>query len=132
VPSITNPQLSIATDRAQNKASITVSCEVEFTPFEVNAMTQLGLTYSLQCDLLNMDMLYPESVVAFPGQGFPRVPRHGLTAEHATFEALTSMNALHLFIFGKDTLTAELTLKDDESGASTVKRTPSVAVDLAA
>jgi hypothetical protein len=130
--SITNPQLTIATDPAQNKASIRVSCDVEFTQFEVNSMTQLGLTYSLHCDLLNMDMLYPESVVAFVGQEFPRWPGHGQMHESATFEAVTAMNALHLYIFGKDTLVAELTLRNEESGASTVKRTPGVAVNLAA
>ena len=51
---------------------------------------------------------------------------------HAAFEATTTMNALHLYIFGKDTLVAELTLKNEESAASTVKRTPAVAVNLAA
>jgi hypothetical protein len=130
--SITNPQLSIATDRARNTATITVDCDVEFTAFEVNAMTQLGLTYWLSCDLHNMDMLYPESVVAFAAQAFPRVPRQGQSHEHATFHAVTAMNALHMYIFGKDTIVAELTLKNDESDTTTVKRTPLVAVNLAA
>jgi len=132
MPSITNPQLAISTDRALNKATITVSCDVEFTQFEVNAMTQLGLSYSLRCELLNMDMMYPESVVSFAGQEFPNVPGHGHPHEHATFEATTAMNALHMYIFGKDTLVAELTLKSEESGATTVKRTPGVAINLAA
>jgi hypothetical protein len=130
--SITNPQLAIATDRVQNKAAITVSCDVEFTQFEMNAMTHVGLSYSLHCELLNMDMMYPTSVVMFAGQDFPRIPGHGQPHEHATFEATAAMNGLHMYIFGKDTLVAELTLKDLESGASTVKRTPVVAVNLAA
>jgi hypothetical protein len=132
VASITNPQLAIATDPVQNKALITVSCDVEFTAFEVNAMTQLGLSYSLECDLLNMEMAYPQSVVNFVGQEFPRIPGQGQSHDHATFEAITAMNALHMYIFGRDTLVAELTLKNEESGATTVKRTPSVSVNLAA
>jgi hypothetical protein len=130
--SIIDPQLSIETDRAQKTATIRVSCDVEFTQFEVNAMTELGLAYSLSCDLHNMDMLYPESVVAFATQAFPRVPRQGTSREHATFDAVTAMGALHMYIFGKDTIIAELTLKNDESEATTVKRTPPVAVNLAA
>jgi hypothetical protein len=130
--SITNPQLAITTDRVENKATIAASCDVEFTQFEVNAMTQLGLSYSLRCELLNMDMMYPESVVAFIRQEFPTVPGHGQSHEHATFETSTAMDALHMYIFGKDTLVAELTLENEESGASTVERTPVVAVNLAA
>jgi hypothetical protein len=130
--SIINPKLSIDSDRVQNTAAISVSCDVEFTQFEVNAMTRLGLSYSLSCDLQTMDMLYPESVVAFATQVFPRVPRQGKSLEHATFDAVTTMNALHVYIFGKDTIIAELTLKNDESEARTVKRTPPVAVDLVA
>jgi len=130
--SITNPRLAITTDPAQNKATVTVSCDVEFTQFEVNAMTRLGLSYSLRCELLNMEMAYPESVVLFAGQEFPVISGQGQSHEHATFEATTAMNALHLYIFGKDTLVAELTLKNEESGLSTVKRTPAIAVNLAA
>jgi hypothetical protein len=130
--SITNPQLAISTDRGQKKATVTVSCDVEFTEFEVNAMALLGLSYSLRCELLNMEMAYPESVVLFAGQEFPVIPGQGQPHENATFEATTAMNALHLYIFGKDTLVAELTLKNEESGAAAVKRTPAVAVNLAA
>jgi len=130
--SIASPQLAIETNPVQKKATITVSCDVEFTEFEVNAMTLLGLSYSLRCDLLNMEMLYPESVVAFAEQKLPGVPGRGQSHAHATFEAATAMNALHVYIFGKDTLVAELTLTNDESGVTTVMRTPAVAVNLAA
>ena len=130
--SLTNPELAITTDRAHNKATIFVSCDVEFTQFEVNAMTQLGLSYSLRCELLNMEMMYPASVVLFAGQDLPVIPGQGQSHEHATFAATTAMNALHMYIFGKDTLVAELTLKNQESGATTVKRTPAVSVNLAA
>jgi hypothetical protein len=94
VASITDPQLAIAIDRAHDTATITVDCDVEFTDFEVNAMMQLGLTYSLRCDLLNMDMLYPASVVVFAGQHFPRQPRLGERREHATFEAASASKLL--------------------------------------
>jgi hypothetical protein len=31
---VTHPQLTITTDRAQNKATFVVECELEFTQFE--------------------------------------------------------------------------------------------------
>jgi hypothetical protein len=129
---ITNPELAITTDLVQHTATIVVTCGVEFTQFEVNAMTQLGLSYTLHCDLLNMEMLYPESTVVFAAQEFPRLPGRGQSHDDARFEAVAAMKALHVYLFGKDSLVAELTLTNAESGTSTSRRTPIVAVSLAA
>jgi hypothetical protein len=129
---VTHPQLTITTDRAQNKATVVVECELEFTQFEVNAMTRLGLRYLLRCELLNMEMLYPESVAAFVWQEFPHSPGEARTREHAVFETVSPMFDLHLYIFGKDSLVAQLTLRNEATGAVELTRTPVVMVDLAA
>ena len=84
--SIKHPQLAITADRPHNNATIVVSCDVEFTEFEVNAMNMLGVRYTLECHLLDMDMLYPDTVVAFDRQQFPRVPGGANTHELTTFE----------------------------------------------
>jgi hypothetical protein len=78
-------------------------------------------------DRAQMEMLYPESVVAFAGQRLPSLPRDAQVGEHAAFDAVDAMNELHLYITGKGSLVAELTLKNEGSGTSTVKRTPVVA-----
>jgi len=130
--SITNPQLTISTDRAEKTATVMVQCELEFTPFEVNAMTRLGLRYSLRCELLNMEMLYPASVAAFVWQEFPRSSGETRAREHVMFETVSPTRNLHLYIFGKDSLAAQLTLTNEETGAGELARTPVVMVDLAA
>ena len=129
---IKHPQLAITTDRPHNKATIAVTCEVEFTDFEVNAMNMLGVRYSLQCHLLDMEMLYPDSAVEFDRQEFPRVPGGGNTHEHALFVMDAAMSDLHWYVFGKDTLVAELTLKNEETGIATVKRSDVLQADLTA
>jgi hypothetical protein len=129
---ITNPQLAIRTDRTNKKATVVVECDLEFSEFEVNAMQRLGLRYLLRCELLNMEMLYPESVAAFVWQEFPLLPGEARAHEHAVFQTVSSMNELHLYIFGKDSLVGQLTLKNEETGVETVARTHVVMVDLAA
>ncbi|SRR6266566_1909489 len=61
--SIKHPQPAITLDRPHDNATIVLSCDVEFTEFEVNAMNMLGVRYTLQCHLLDMDMLYPDYVL---------------------------------------------------------------------
>jgi hypothetical protein len=79
-----------------------------------------------------MDMLYPDSVVAFDRQEFPRVPGGANTPELATFETDAAMSDVHWYVFGKDTLVAQLTLKNEETGAEAVKHNDVIRVDLAA
>jgi hypothetical protein len=82
--SITNPERTITTDRVNNRASIGVRCDAEFTEFEVNAVRQFGLTYSRGCDLLNMEMSYPESMAARTGHEFPILDGDGQPRAKAT------------------------------------------------
>jgi hypothetical protein len=95
-------------------------------------MTRVGLRYLLRCELLNMEMLHPESVAAFVWQEFPHSPDEARTREHAVFETVSPMRDLHFYIFGKDSLVAQLTLRNEATGAVELTRTPVVMVDLAA
>jgi hypothetical protein len=129
---IIDPQLSIQVDKAAAVANVKVTCGLEFTDFEVRSMNLLGIRYTLECHLLNMEMLYPETVINFVPQQFPRV-RDGASAyEQPAFEALAPTKELHLYIFGKDSVLAELRLTNDDMGTVSVKRTPVMLVDLAA
>jgi hypothetical protein len=130
--SITNPRLSITTDRAPNQATVVVECDLEFTEFEVNAMARLGLRYELRCELLNMEMLYPATVASFAWQEFPRLPTEARAHEHAVFSTISSMSELHLYLFGKDSLVGQLSLNNEETGDQQFARTHVVMVDLAA
>lgn len=132
MPKIIDPQLKVQVDRAAAKATVTVTCGLEFTEFEVRSMNLLGLQYRLECDLLNMEMLYPEDVVKFVPQSFPRVRDGAIRYEEPVFEAVAPTKELHLYLFGKDTLAAELRLSNEDQGTVNVKRTPVALVDLAA
>ena len=90
------------------------------------------MRYTLRCHLLDMDMLYPDSMVAFDRQELPRVPGGANTRELAAFETDAAMSDLHWYVFGKDTLVARLTLRNEETGVETVKHSDVIKVDLAA
>jgi hypothetical protein len=128
---IQNIELRVSTNRPENEATISVTCDVEFTELEVNAMDLLGLAYTLRCQLLDMDMLYAPTVAMFVQQHFPRVgqdiaKRH----EHVVFETEATMRDLHVYVFGKDTLLAEVTLTNDETGTEVIRRSEALQVDL--
>jgi len=129
---IIDPQLSIQVDRSAQLASVKVTCDVEFTQFETNSMNLLGIQYALECHLLNMEMLYPETVINFVPQQFPRVRDGARQLERPVFEAVAPTKDLHLYLFGKDSLVAELRLSNEDLGTVNVKRTPTTLVDLAA
>jgi hypothetical protein len=128
---IKDPQLEVVTDRGLDRATVIVRCDVEFSDFEVNAMNRLGLQYTLECQLLDMDMLYEDGTVPFIPQVFPSAAGTAQPRELAVFKTQASMRALHRFIFGKDPLAAELTLRNLETGDSSIRRSPDVRVDLA-
>jgi hypothetical protein len=129
--SIHDVELTVNTNRPEDEATITVTCNVEFTEFEVNAMTLLGLRYTLRCQLLDMDMLYAPTVAMFVQQHFPRVVRDTVNRrEHVVFETHTPMHDLHVYVFGKDTLLAEVTLTNEETGAEVAARSRALALDL--
>jgi len=123
--------LTISTDAALDRARVVVNCEVEFTRVEVNAMNILGLQYELSCCVLDRDALDDYPVVTFHTQVFPTVPGAALTNEHALFDTVAVMTALHERVFGKDQLVAELTLTNTETGTQNIKRGAVIAVNLA-
>src|SRR6266568_1223197 len=135
MPRIDDVELTIVPDRSQNRANVAVSCGVEFSEFEVNAMNMLGLRYKLDCRILEADIyMLPKQdpVVTFHHQDFPR-PMGGVERyEQAKFETVVALSDLREHDFGKDKLIAELKLQDEETGGWVVGRSQVVAIDLAA
>src|SRR5712691_8376737 len=69
---IDRPELAIGTDQLQDLVTLSVSCEVHFTEFEVNAVNLLGLRYRLHCRLFNKDLWDIEPVAVFDDRMFTR------------------------------------------------------------
>jgi hypothetical protein len=132
MPSIDNVELTVRTDRPQDRASVTVSCDVEFTEVEVNAMDLLGLRYTLSCRVLNEYLLDEDPVVAYRERHYPNGDGGARRHEHAEFYSDVAMYTLHERLLGKDKLVAEVTLRNDETDSQNVARTDEIAVDLAA
>jgi hypothetical protein len=129
---ISGQQLSVQVDRAAKTAAVRVTCDLEFTDFEVRSMNLVGLHYTLECQLLNMEMLYPDTVIAFVPQQYPRIRDGATRFEQPVFEAVAATRDLHLYMFGQDSLVAEIRLSNEDLGTVSVKRTPVQLVDLAA
>jgi hypothetical protein len=127
-----NPQLAITTRPAHDAATVVGSVDVSFTTFEVNTMNKLGLRYRLQCDLLDMDVLYPDTVIRFEQVSLPRTPGEATTLEHVEFVTDAKMSDLHMYVFGKDPLYARFVLTNEETGAEVMDHSEVVRVDLAA
>lgn len=127
---ITNPRLVVTTDRSHDAATVVVSCDIAFTTFEVTSMNELRLRYSLRCDLLDMDLLYPDTVVRFEEVQLPR--REARQIEHVEFTSDAKMSSMHMYALGKDPLCGRLVLTNCETGAEVVAHSPTVLVDLAA
>jgi hypothetical protein len=123
-----NTQLTIATDPKQNAAAVTASCDVDLTNFERNAMQLLGLRYTLECRVLNRDLQYEQTVLAYDEQALPA----DLPVAHMVFEAVTPTSDLHLHLFTRDELIAEFTLTNGETGSQEVVRSAVLSADLAA
>ena len=131
MPSISNAELTVITDQPHDLASITVTCDVTFTEVEVNAMNLLGLQYTLQCRVINKDLLDDYLVVTYPNVTFPPVATQAERYDRAIFAASTPMNNLHERRIGKDKLVAELKLENDETGAQVTQSTEVIDVDFA-
>lgn len=132
MPSIENVELTVSTDRPQDRASVTVSCDVEFTEVEVNAMDLLGLRYTLSCRVLNEYLLDEDPVLTYRERHYPHGDDGARQHEHAEFYTDVPMYTLNERLLGKDKLVAEVTLRNDETGSQNVARTDEIAVDLAA
>jgi len=131
VATIHTIELNVTTDRRQETATIVVSCEVEFSEFEVNTMNQLGVRYNLKCQIQDLDMPYADPVHRFDGQYLPRVSDGAIRHEHVMFEAVLATRSLHVFVLGRDGMFATVTLTNEETGAEVTQRSKFVALDLA-
>ena len=132
MPSIQNAELTIATDRLSDRATVVVSCDIQFTEVEVNAMDILNLRYTLNCQVLNKYLLDEDPVVEYPEVVFPRVEGAAQRYEHVVFDAHEPMLSLHERLLGKDKLVAQLKLTNDETSEVETLRTDEISVDLAA
>ena len=132
MPTIKNAALSVSTDRPLQQATVVVRCDIEFTEVEVNAMDILALRYTLDCQVLNKYLLTDDPVVTYRNHSYPRYGHAARRYEHAVFETTVPMFDLNERLFGKDTLVAELRLRNDETGQEVVERTEEIKVDLAA
>jgi hypothetical protein len=126
--SITNPQLTVSTDPMQNRATVSASCDVDLTEFEANAIKLLDLAYTVECQVLNRDLQYEDTVLVYD----PQIVPADLPVAHLVFEAVAAMSDLHQHVFTRDQLLAEFTLTNGETGAQQIGRSPVVTADLAA
>jgi hypothetical protein len=130
--SISGPELTVTTNRPDDRANVLVSCDVEFTNVEVNAMNLLGLQYTLTCQVLNKELLDEDPVLTYRAQHFPIVPGGAHRYEHVVFDTYEGMDSLHDRLIGKDKLVAKLSLTNEETKAEVSARTETISVDLAA
>jgi hypothetical protein len=129
---INSPELTVTTNRPDDRASVVVTCDIEFTDVEVNAMSMLGLEYTLTCQVLNKELLDEDPVITYRQMSFPRLRGEASRYEHVIFDSSEWMDALHERLIGKDKLVAKLTLTNQETHADVSARTEVIAVDLAA
>ncbi len=129
---INNPQLTVTTHRPEARATVVVSCDLEFTEVEVNAMNMLGMQYTLTCQVLNKDLLDEDPVITYHEKTFPRLPGDAHRYEHAVFDTYEAMDLLYERLIGKDKLVAQLKLTNEETKAEITNRTEVIELDLAA
>jgi hypothetical protein len=128
---VSNPTLTVATDRPIDQAALTVACDVDFTDFEVNEMNILGLRYELQCRVVDRDMLDDQPVATFTPILLPRIAGGAVARDHIVFTELDAMDQLHgPRLLGKDRLIAEVTLRNQETSESKTARSDMLQVDL--
>src|SRR6476661_6017978 len=121
---ILNPRLAVDVDRLHDRATISVSCDVDFTDVELNAIQLLGLRYHVQCQLVDKDLWEMRPVAIFDDWTLPSptemtVSKH----EHVVFNTDRPMADLHRHFLSNDQLQAEVKLRNDETGAEVVART---------
>jgi len=129
---INNPELTVTTNRPDDYANVLVSCDIEFTEVEVNAMNMLGLQYTLTCQVLNKELLDEDPVITYRQITLPREQGAASRYEHVVFDTHEAMESLHDRLIGKDKLVAKITLSNQETHADVSVRTETLAVDLAA
>ena len=128
---IVNPRLAVSADRLHDRASISVTCDVDFTNVELNAIQLLGLSYHVQCELVDKDLWTVKPVAIFDDWTLPRTTELTVSKhEHVVFNTDRPMTDLHTHFLSNDQLQAEVKLRNDETGEEVVARTDFVAVDL--
>jgi hypothetical protein len=129
---ISNPELTVTTNRPVDRAAVIVSCDIEFTDVEVNAMNLLGLQYNLTCEVYNKELLDDDLVISYPVQQLPAATGVAQSDAHVVFDTHEWMDSMHERLLGKDKLVAKLTLTNQETHAAVKAQTEVIAVDLAA
>jgi hypothetical protein len=134
VATISNTRFAISTESLNNRATITVTCDVEFTDVEVNAMNLLDLRYTLQCQIFDKDLWERKPVAHLDEWTFPKMTETNVSKnEHVVFNTDRSMTDLHTHFLSNDNLQAEVTLRNEETGqVEAVSRTDYISVDLLA
>jgi hypothetical protein len=129
---INNTRLAVSTEPLNNRASITVSCDVEFTDVEVTAVNLLGQHYTLQCQIFDKDLWARTPVAVLDEWTFPALLETRVSkTEHVEFNSDRPMSDLHTHLLSNDDLQAELTLRNEETGhVEAVSRTDYISVDL--
>ncbi len=114
--------------------TFSVTCDVEFTDVEVNAMNLLHLRYSLQCQIFDKDLWERKRVAVLDEWTFPKITETTVSKnEHVVFNMDRPMTDLHTHFLSNDKLQAEVTLRNEETGqVEAVSRTDYISVDLVA
>jgi hypothetical protein len=131
---IHDSRLAISTEPLANQATITVTCNVEFTDVEVNAMKLLGLRYTVRCQVFNKDLWQRRPVAVLDDLTFPN-PLEAQVSNHeqVVFNSDRRMSDLHKHLMSNDELQAEVALRNEETGQmEAVSRTDYVSAYLAA
>src|SRR5215467_12980240 len=111
---VNNPALTVTTNRTLGRAAVIVTCDVDFTDFEVNEMNMLGLAYSLTCEVMNKELIDEDLVITYPVRRFPVVPGDADRHVHVVFDTHEWMDTLHERLIGKDKLVGKITLTNEE------------------
>jgi hypothetical protein len=123
--SINNVSFAIDADHLHDRASISVSCDIEFTDVEVNAINMLGLRYRVQCLIFNKDLWEREPVAILDEWTLARLMGRTVSKrEHVAFNTYRQMTDLHTHFLSKDKLQAEVQLVNEETGDSVASRSP--------
>src|SRR5262245_19757953 len=91
---ILDSELSIWVDGPSDTARIAVRCGLDFTDAEVHRMNWLGMSYTLQCQLLDPDMPHADAVLSFQPRMFPRSRNGAHLYEETVFEACSGVREL--------------------------------------
>jgi len=93
---IDNLNLEVIPDPVQDRVILRVSCEVNFTDFELNASERLGVCYRLQGRVLLQDLWRSVPIAALDDQELPHsLESHIAPTEHVVFSTVRERNDLH-------------------------------------